>query len=568
MARTSRKLKAAPGSKDTIVWKLALYVRLSIEDNGQKGRDSVSNQLELVRNFAEQMKDVSECYTYIDNGNTGTNFDRAQWEQLIADIKSKKVNCIVVKDLSRFARNYIEAGDYLEKIFPFLGVRFIAVNDCYDSYGLMFKENELTVSLKNLINDYYSKDISKKIMSSFRTKIENGEYIGNMAPYGYILKDNHFIVDSEAAEVVRRIFTLFTEGNSSYAIAKQLNSENIAAPGRYAYERGMKKYKKYQNVIWQQEAVTRILYNEVYTGKLIQGKTNHSKYQNEKIGLRPRESWIIIPDTHEPLVDDKTFQLVQNMRLKNQKKRQEQIQKKVKNKSENILKGYIFCGICGRPLRRGSTCRRGKAEYSYHCATVYNRSDAECTSISTSEKKVYAALLSNIRTQIDLAVEMNTVLQQIRGSVLQSNKYREVCEKISGETKEYQRLLHLKSTIYEDLKTNLLTKEEYILAKERYAQQIAHLEEQMEQSAKAKKLYEETLTNQNKWIQAFRKFQNAKNITREMIEALIEKIEMYPDRRMQITFRFSDEFNSVMSYVRSAQRKEGSSDGEISGRIS
>lgn len=569
MARTSRKKQVDVESAAINMWRVALYVRLSVEDNGVIGRDSANNQSELVQDFVNKMENVSETCIYIDNGATGTDFKRTKWEQLAEDVKCRKINCVVVKDLSRFARNYIEAGDYLEKIFPFLGVRFIAINDCYDSSKLLFKENDLTVSLKNLINDYYSKDISKKILSSFKTKKENGEFVGSMAPYGYQLKNNHFIIDPETAMVVKRIFSLFLQGKSGYAIAKLLNEEQVSCPSRYACENGIRKYNKSENMLWQPQAVTRILYNETYTGKLIQEKTHNSRYSSKGNGSRPREAWRITHNSHEAIIDEDTFQIVQQRRISNQKAWENRRNRKIKNKKESLLKDYIFCGVCGHPLRRGSTARKGKAEYSYYCNTSYSHTDAGCTTASISERKIFDAILTYIKVQIKVAVEMDNVLQRLEKSMATSKQYQYLCSIIERNQAEYNRTSVLKDLIYEDFKSQLLTREEYLFAKKRYSKQMCVLGKKMEEDKNHKELYEENLNNRNKWVCSFRRFVNTNEITREMIEALIERIELFPDRRIQLTFRFLDEYNSLLQYIDENTVQKGESrDAEIHCRIS
>lgn len=569
MARVSRKAQiVAPCSNPKKLWEVALYVRLSVEDNGAIGKDSVRNQLELVQAFAEKMENVSGCHTYIDNGNTGTNFDREKWQQLLKDIKNHKINCIVVKDLSRFARNYLEAGDYLEKIFPFMGVRFISVNDGYDSNKLLFGENEWTVSLKNLMNDYYAKDISKKIMSTFKEKKENGEFIGSMAPYGYLLKENHFYIDLEAAEIVKRIFQLFMDGYSGYAIANILNEEGIPSPSRYACEKGIRKYKNSENVIWQGQAVIRILYNETYTGKMVQGKTNCSKFSIEQGKMIPREQWKVIPNAHEAIIDEETFYKVQQYRRKNQEERNKKYGHKIKNKHENALSGYLYCGVCGRVMRRSSTARRGKAEYAYYCNSARMQSDSECTTTLTSESKIFAAILTHIMTQLSAAVEIDNLLEQLQNEVRQSRKYQTICEKHSKEYEKYKRYIALKASVYEDYKSGLLTRNEYIQAKERYLNKIEKLEEQIKESENRKKLFENILFKKNHWVKAVKEFQNVKMVTREMVETLIEKIELFPEQRLQITFRYADIYKNVMECIKEIQGKEADLDGEISGRVS
>lgn len=569
MARISRKPENVPQPAGVESWKVGLYVRLSTEDNGLDGRDSIENQLDFLGAFAKKIEDAKVIHNYIDNGETGTDFDRPQWEQLITDIKCNKINCIVVKDLSRFARNYIEAGDYLEKIFPFLNVRFIAINDCYDSSNLLFRENNLYISLKNLVNDYYAKDISQKIMSSFKTKRENGEFIGSRAPYGYTLKKNHFIVDPEAASVVKRIFELKLQGNSSYVIAKLFNAEQIPSPSRYAGEKGIRKYRNCKTVLWSHDSVNRILYNEVYIGSLVQGKNNKSIYAKEKIGLRPEKDWHITPNAHEAIIDCVSFEKVQEIKRKNQIEHQRRCQSTKRNVKENILKGIIYCGVCGRPLRRSSTSRRGKAEYAYYCKTKYSHADAQCTASSIVEHKIHDAIFKQIKLQIKLAVEVDSLLSKTETSVRGSSTYQKLCESVNQKRDELKRVTSLKTVIYEDYKGGNLTREEYLFAKEWYATLASELSQSVEQNEKIIKQYEENLTNRNRWVKKFKEFESGTEITEAMVTELLERVEIFPDRRIQIRFKFAEEYRSVIQYIERdlGERMEKTND-EILSRIS
>lgn len=331
MARTSRKRGKTTEQVEKSVMKIGFYVRLSNKDNGRKNTDSIDNQLELLVDFVKQFeskqflcKNPSKIYekievikTYIDNGQTGTDFDRPGWKQMIEDAKRGKINCIIVKDLSRFARNYLEAGDYLEKIFPFLGVRFIAVNDYFDSAEELFQGKEWMTEFKNLVNDFYSKDISKKIRSAFQVKREQGQFIGSKAPYGYLLENNHLVIDEPAAEIVRRIFTMRIQGIRAYSIANILNQEGIPSPSRYAKEQGLKKYRNCGYVLWQQEAVSRILYNRVYIGDFVQRKNSIDSKERQK--KRIEDEWEVRKGIHPAIIDWEIFQKVQSIREKNKK---------------------------------------------------------------------------------------------------------------------------------------------------------------------------------------------------------------------------------------------------------
>lgn len=553
MARTSRK--KGQGSSMTVsgIMKAALYVRLSVEDNGSIGRDSVENQLGLLQNFSDQFEQIKVVKTYIDNGQTGTDFVRPEWERLMGDVKNRIVNCIVVKDLSRFARNYLEAGDYLQKIFPFIGVRLIAVNDQYDSANELFPEKDLIAEFKNLANDQYSKDISKKVMSSFRTKKGNGEFIGSKAPYGYIIKDHHFVIDEPAAAVVRRIFCMKIQGISSYKIADILNREGILSPGSYAREQGCQKYRN-SDVLWQAGAISRILYNRVYVGDLVQGKYNRSIYTSQRRGLKKEADWEVLENAHEAVIERKLFDQVQEIREKNRKIRQD---KQGNPGYKNVLEGILICGVCKRVMYRNKDVRNQKAQYYFYCASAYRDPHARCNTSSVADYRIFNLVLKQIKLQIELAVEAKTVIDKMKKTngfaVLLEHKKREL-ERIREERNRY---LYLKTEIYEDFKQGLLNREEFCCAKERYTQQIEALDEKMEGMEAEKKEFEEVINTENKWLQAFLRFRDEKELTREMATELLEKVEIYEDKRIHITFRFRNEYEYLISQIELGGEKGG-----------
>lgn len=314
MARVSRKIPKVIEQVSAPDMKIAVYVRVSSRNNRETGTDSIKNQLALLLNAAKRFQSVESIEIYTDYAQTGTDFLRPEWERLMKDIKENRINCILVKDLSRFARNYLEAGEYLERIFPLLGVRFLAWNDSFDSAGEVFPKKEWVTELKNLANDFYSKDISKKTISAFQAKRELGEFIGNKAPYGYVLKNRHFIIDEDAAVVVRRIFAMKIQGIRSGQIAARLNQEGILSPSRYAKEHGVKKYENSDTIIWQQGAINRILYNRAYIGDLVQGKYNCSIYSKEKRGRREETAWEIKSNAHPAIIEREVFFEVQKIR--------------------------------------------------------------------------------------------------------------------------------------------------------------------------------------------------------------------------------------------------------------
>lgn len=562
MARTSRKHRTVIAKTNPVIMKTALYVRLSNEDNGGRGKDSIINQMELLRHFAQRIEEIEIEEVYVDNGQTGTDFERPEWERLMEDIRQKKINCIIVKDLSRFGRNYLEAGDYLEKIFPFLGVRFVAVNDRYDSAGEWFPKKDFVTEIQNLANDYYSKDISRKIMSAFKTKKEQGQFIGNRAPYGYILKDNRFFVDEPAASVVRRIFSLKLEGNSSYEIAGILNRENVASPSRYAKENGARKYRNSQNILWQPQAINRILYNQVYAGDLIQGKYNTSIYSRERKGKREEEVWEVTENAHEAIVTKEVFYQVQEIKRRNREARKN----KEKGPSyENVLEGILVCGACGRPLRRNKDVRNGKARYYFYCASAYNYKEVPCNTSSVADYKIFDTVLKLIRLQIDLAVEAEIFIKKMRESDSLSCQYKDKKAGLIQIRERLQKYTYLKTCIYEDMKQGILTQEEYGIARERYALQIRELEGEEKKFERDLDDFERLLNKKNQWMEAFLSFRNTKLLTREMATELLDTVEVYENKRVHIKFRFRNEYEYLISQLKEMDLGRENYDGTICG---
>lgn len=552
MARTSRK-QVKKSKVEADLMKIALYVRLSDEDNGGAGKDSINNQRELLVDFAQRIEQSEIVEIYVDNGHTGTDFARPEWERMLEDIRNHKINCVIVKDLSRFARNYLDAGDYLEKIFPFLGVRFIAVNDQYDSMNKMFPEKDLITEFKNLANDYYSRDISKKVMSAFRAKKAQGEFIGSKAPYGYILKDNHFLVDEPAASVVRRIFSMKLQGISSYEMARILNQENISSPSRYACEHGEKKYKNSGNIAWQPQAINRILYNQVYVGNLVQGKYNHSIYSKERQGKKQEEMWEIIENTHEAIVTREVFWQVQEIKNKNKKAWKD---KQGGDAYENILEGILVCGICKHPLRRNKDTRNKKVRYYFYCASAYNYMQSSCSTASIVDYKLFNIILEQIKLQIDLAVKMEYLLGRLKKMDKYSDRHKEKKDELKRIRENLDRALYLKISIYEDLKQGILTKQEFLMAKEKYTLDIEVLEENLRKQQKEVETFEQCMSVENKWLKAFLAFRNAKELTRNMAQALLERVEIYEDRRIHIIYRFRNEYEYLISQLKDAAEAE------------
>lgn len=300
------------GTTSLSTYQTAIYARLSIEDNGC-GSDSIESQIELLKKYIKEKQDLTLKLVFYDNGMTGTNFDRPGFMSMVEEMKKGNINCIAVKDLSRFGRNYVEAGYYLERIFPFLGVRFISVNDNYDSISVTSNE-ELALSLKNVCHHIYAKDISRKICTVFDAKKKQGLFLGRFAPYGYKKCENNkykLEIEEETAVVVQNIFKLRLNGMSAFGIARFLNSQGIPSQSKRLFENGMIKGTKGEATSnWSSGSVLGILKNPVYCGCIVERKSDSAYYKGGQKAEIPRPEWRYIEHTHEAIIDKKTFDQV------------------------------------------------------------------------------------------------------------------------------------------------------------------------------------------------------------------------------------------------------------------
>jgi DNA invertase Pin-like site-specific DNA recombinase len=318
MARKSRYITACPQNpiKDKI-YKTAIYARLSVEDSRKGDSNTIENQIILVKSYAESKPYLKLCGTFTDNGQSGTNFKREGFLNLMESVKRGEIDCIIVKDLSRFGRDYIETGNYLEKIFPFLGVRFISVNDNYDSSNLLSSGDNLTIIFKNLINDMYAKDISRKIKSVYEAKQKKGEFIGSYAPYGYSKspEDKHtLIINDETAPIVRDIFQWKLDGMSNLAIVRILNEQNIMSPRNYLYYKKLISAEKYaKKILWNMNTITSMLSNLAYIGHMAQGKTKNDINTGIRQEHQAKDKWIVVENTHEPIIEKSIFYAVNDI---------------------------------------------------------------------------------------------------------------------------------------------------------------------------------------------------------------------------------------------------------------
>lgn len=393
----------------------AVYLRLSREDGdvtegGKQVSNSIANQNELVMDYLKSHPEISVISTYTDDGYTGVNFDRPEFQRMLSDIREGRINCVIVKDLSRFGRNYIESGRYIEKIFPMLGIRFIAITDGYDSINEDMG-TDMIVPFKNLINDAYCRDISIKIRSHMDIKRRNGEYIGAFAAYGY-LKDednkNHLVIDEYAADVVRDIFSMKLCGMSQQAIADKLNADGILSPIQYKKSIGVGLNSSFQKSVkpkWSYNAVLRILKNEVYTGTVVQGKCTTPNYKIKKRIHKDETDWIRVEDMHDAIIPKSDFDIVQEILLRDTRVAPDQ--------SEVFpLAGMVYCADCGEPMVR-KTVPAGDKRYVYYVCSGNKKDKTKCRTHNISEKKLMQGVLEVVQNHVGTMISTAYAVEKI-----------------------------------------------------------------------------------------------------------------------------------------------------------
>lgn len=565
MARISRKkgVEQRPVSEETAMpFRTGMYLRLSVEDNGKKDADSIENQETLLREYLAERPFLNLTDTYTDNGYTGTDFNRPEFNRLMRDVRSGKINCIIVKDLSRLGRNYVEAGEYIEKIFPFLGVRFISVNDNYDSAALSGSA-ELNASLKNLINDVYAKDISRKVGTAMKEKRLRGEYIGNYAPYGY-LKDpadkNHLIPDPEIAPFVVSIFEMRASDMGIGAIARKLNEQDIPSPGRLRYERGIitNNNKKGSDLPWNRHVLSDILRNVAYIGHLAQGRSSSCLYKGIPLHRTEESEWDYVPNTHEAIITIELWNKVQEINNRHTQASKETYGKYSKlEKRKNPYGSILKCADCGRVIKQVHAYGKNGTTvyYNYKCPNNIELGDTVCPKKNIRAEDLDAAVLQTIRGQMDIFLDTQRVLKRLIALEKEKARQSAPAERIDEVKKKIEKYQGLCTGLYTDLKKGILTQDEYLFAKQKYKEELAVLQRTLDELMSVRVKSAETALGEKRWDALIEKYYKTKKLTGAMVKAMIKEIRLHTDNSIDIEFRYMNEFEELMQECERIRRE-------------
>lgn len=528
------------------LFNVAIYIRLSREDGDKEESDSVGNQRKLLTEYVAKKEDFILYDTYVDDGYSGTNFNRPDFKRMIADIEDGKVNCVVVKDLSRFGRDYIDTGRYLERYFPELGVRFISVTDGIDS---MKQAYDMLLPIKNIFNEQYARDISKKIQATVKSKQKAGEFIGAFTSYGYKkspANKNKLVIDDYAANVVRRIFSLYIQGYGKQRIAKMLNAEGILCPSEYKKVNG-ENYKNWNRLesttYWSYSTVNSILHREMYVGNMVQG-TKHQRMRSKQKKM-PKEDWIIVENTHEPIIDRETWEKAQSLLTKRTRELDLETNK-------NIFAGFIKCGDCGRSMVKNMWRRAdGSKTYSLYCGTYKRIGKEYCTPHTLPMAVLEEIVLGDLRAIID---SVDNLKELVQAQSFTASKVKKITDtELSKVKAELERVKKLKKSIYEDYRDELISKEEFLSYREDYLKKEELYSKQMEALEEKKKDNVTEDVFETPWLKRLLELQDIKALDRDIVVEMISEIKVYENRKIKITYNFGNELEHLFSSVYSVE---------------
>ena len=538
MARKSRKQRLAPMPAPSLYVHVALYIRLSVEDNKKRGC-SVENQKLVLNDFLADKPDFVVYDTYIDNGATGTNFHRPGFQQMLSDIEAGHIDCVIVKDLSRLGRNSIDTGYYIEQYFHTHNVRFIAVTDQFDTADPGSLHSGIMLPLKNMINEAYALDIGRKIKAQARQAMKDGDYIGARAPYGY-RKDpdncHKLLIDEDTAPVVRQIFEWAHGHVALNRIVRNLNEMGITAPSHYKKSTGeITSPGLIGSGKWQTRTVMKILESEVYTGDLVQGKTKIVDHQQVKAG---EDNLIIARRTHEPIISYELFTAVQEYR----KQICEESRAVPKRPyTPNIFKGKVFCADCGRSLHRQRAERKkGPDVYWFHCLTNSRVAKDSCKGVMMQETELISMVTAILEKELSVALGMSLPLFQLEAKQKQDKDRLKT--QMSARRQEIEKKRRLIRGLYENFVQGILTNEEYFELKTAYEESIGTLSGEIEALEKDMDALDSRLVRCRSMEKDAKSLAQDHALTAELIDRLIERIEIDHERNIHVTFRFKSEF--------------------------
>lgn len=524
-----------------------VYLRLSKEDGDKEESDSIANQRSLILDYLKSMPDIKINKIRIDDGYSGVTFNRPAFNEMLEDIKAGIVNCVVVKDFSRFGRNYIEGGKFIQVLFPRTGVRFIAINDSYDSAKIRSNTDNIIVPFKNMMNDAYCADISIKVRSQLELKRKMGDFVGAFAVYGYTKdKDNHnkLTIDEFAADVVRDIYRWKLEGMSALGISERLNQIGILSPMEYKRYNGLRystSFKVNTTAKWSAVAVSRILKNAVYTGVLEQGKRVTPNFKVSRRVELPKEKWIRTEGAHEPIVERNTFDTVQKL-LK------QDTRAGVRNGTVYPLSGIIVCGDCGSAMVHKTNTKNGK-RYSYYVCSRHRADKTICSTHILSVAACENAVLSALKVHTAAILNIEKMMECAEKQKYRSDSIRKLTARLDAKRDEIRRYCDYRLSLHESFADGIISQEDFISFKKGYDEKIKDAETAISILTEDIETAASDSANGNDWMGMFKSYMDASALERRMVAELIDRVTVFEKSRIEVEFAYQNEFERLSEFL-------------------
>ena len=569
MARKSRKAQAQPVAevkKETAALPTAIYARLSVENSGKDDDgNSLQNQIAVCEDYLDGCPHLRLTEVYSDNGRTGTVFDRPAWNRLMDDVRTGKIQCIVVRDLSRFGRDYVETGSYLEKIFPALGTRFISVKENFDNFTCGNAMESLSVSLQNLVNAMYSRDISKKVSTALRAQMETGRFRNRNLPYGYLWNGDRtaYVVDEEAAAVVRQIFEWKLREVSVYTIVERLKTGGIESPERHKRRAGARNGDNIQGEGWCPSTIRGILQNRAYIGEMVCGKSETALYKGLKKHVTETDKWIVVPDAHPPIVSVSDFEAVERQMREDSAHRETAMEwsADIRAGMIDLFAGKIFCADCGKRMyykrQRICGCKNVTFRGVYDCSTHVRRGHATCFNHFIRQDALNEKVFNAIRDQLQVALDYERLLLAMRGGSGEASVREKHKAAVASVKLRLNALKKKRAGLYESYVEGILNEEEYAFAKQTYEEQYEALNRLLDEAVERRERFLASISPDNKWLTMMRGAAGMTGLTQELVDAIIEKVLVYGGGRIEVVFNYNDVFYAMLECVEQIKEAGG-----------
>lgn len=529
-------------------YKADAYLRISSAADGNVESDSIANQKKLIVDFVSSRPDIEIVSERVDDGYSGVLFDRPAFQEMMQDIKDGKINCVIVKDLSRLGREWIETGRYLQQVFPAFGVRFISINDGVDTADNR-NGDDLSIALRNILNDAYSHDISVKTRSAFQIKRDLGEYVGSCPIYGYRKSPenkNKLIVDSDAARVIREIYRLRLEGTSANKIAEELNRRGVPSPLAHKINHGLPHptggFTDRPDPKWSAHAVLRILRDETYTGTLVQGRQETRNHKLRQLVQKPPEEWSRAENAHEAIISRHDFELVQNIA---------KLDTRTAPYGDNVylFSGILICGCCGGQMIRKVTTVDGKKYVYYHCPAGKKRGCGR--PVRLREDALEECVLKSLQAHVRNVLSVEELLKTIGMKKLGRDAAIKCGMRIAERESALEQARNCLASLDENFAKGILTKEEYRDHKEHFTlqleqarEEIERLRQEMDAASGGARYF---------WTADFQKFDGLVKLDRRTVISLIESIRVLSKEDLEITYRYQSEYDKAQAELESAK---------------